>query len=92
MRIAGYIPHQSLKITIFHYENRYSLKFENALYEQTFKIRPMEGLNNEEDIKTLVSPEFLNEIEARFISMHNQMSNVYNSRIMSESDEFDTII
>lgn len=92
MRIAGYISHPSLKITIFHYENRYSLKFENALYEQTFKIRPIDGLNNEEDIRNLVNPEFLQEVEARFVSMHKQMSNVYNSRILPATDEFDAII
>ncbi len=92
MRIIGYIPHPTLKITIFHYENRYSLKFENALYEQTFKIKPVDGLNNEEDIRNMVNPEFLEKIEARFISMHSQMSTVYQKRIPEKSDEFDTII
>lgn len=92
MRILGYIPHPTLKITIFHYENRFSLKFENAMYEQTFKIRPAEGLNNEEDIRNMVNTAFLELIEARFVAMHTQMSAIYESRIKSESDEFDTII
>jgi hypothetical protein len=92
MRIIGYIPHPTLKITIFHYENRFSLKFENASYEQTYKIRPVEGLNNEEDIRNMVSSEFLDKIEARFISMHAQMSAVYQDLITKDSDEFDSII
>ncbi len=92
MRILGYIPHPTLKITIFHYENRFSLKFENALYEQTFKIRPIEGLSNEDEIRKMVNHEFLEQIESRFISMHQQMSSVYQSRILPDADEFDTII
>lgn len=92
MRILGYIPHPTLKITIFHYENRFSLKFENAQYEQTFKLKPVEGLSTEDEIRNMVNDAFLEQIEARFISMHSQMSSVYQSKFKAESDEFDTII
>jgi len=38
MRIIGHIEHPSLKISVFRYEGRTSVKFETALYEQTFKL------------------------------------------------------
>ena len=58
MRIAGYIDHPRLKITIFQQENRYSLKLETALHEQTYKLRKGGAIETTEDVRRLVDQEF----------------------------------
>jgi hypothetical protein len=38
MRVVGEIPHSDCKITIFSWNNRYLIKLEQGLLEQTFKV------------------------------------------------------
>jgi hypothetical protein len=86
MRIAGYIEHPELKITIFHYQNRYSLKFENALFEQTFKLRA-DDYENVDSVRRIVDDAFIETVKIRFDDMASQLLNiVYNT---AESDEID---
>lgn len=70
MRIIGTIEHPHLKITIFKMDQRISVKFENALYEQTFKLGQDERLNSTEAIQNLVDPAFTEQILAIFQQMH----------------------
>jgi len=94
MRIAGYIDHPRLKITIFQQENRYSLKLETALHEQTYKLRKGGSIETTEDVRRLVDTEFLEQIEEEFKHMHRIQRNAL-SRLAptdTEDDEFPTII
>ncbi|MCB0560777.1 MAG: hypothetical protein H6573_22420 [Lewinellaceae bacterium] len=59
MRIAGYIEHPVLKITIFQMENKLSVKLESGLFEQTYKFRTGEQINTVEDIRKLVDDTFI---------------------------------
>ncbi len=91
MRIAGYIEHPTLKITVFIMNNRYSVKFENGVYEQTFKIRQGSGVDSLQDIRDLVNEPFLKTVEANFKVMHETMLEGL-SRFQPEEDEFEEII
>jgi hypothetical protein len=68
MRVVGEIPHPYLKITIFHWNNRYLIKLEHGSYEQTFKVSELD-VHSVEDLYKIVDTEFLKESENRFLEM-----------------------
>ena len=68
MRIVGEIPHPTIKITIFHWNNRYLIKLEVGPFEQTFKIEEYD-LASEEEVKKLISERFIQESIVRFNDM-----------------------
>lgn len=72
MRIIGEIPHPSCKITLFHWNNRYLIKLEQGLLEQTFKIQEYD-LGSEEDLKKIVSEEFIGEALRGFEQMDRSL-------------------
>lgn len=93
MRIVGYIEHPNLKITVFKMDNKISIKFETGMYEQTYKFREMESLNNMEQIKELVNGAFVHNVLNEFQRMHQFKNNALSSFLpQEEEDEFEEII
>jgi hypothetical protein len=78
MRVIGEIPHPNCKITLFHWNNRYLIKLEQGLYEQTFKIQEYD-LTSEDDIRQVVSDTFIQSALERFESMDRAMAQAMNS-------------
>ena len=74
MRVVGELAHPELKITIFHWNNRYLIKLEAGLLEQTFKIHEYD-VSSEEDVKKLIDKDFVNAAIARFNDMAESLSN-----------------
>lgn len=78
MRVVGEIPHPEIKITIFNWNNRYLIKLEAGLMEQTFKLHEYD-VASEEDVKKIVSEEFINQAIGRFhemaVSLHHALQN-----------------
>ena len=70
MRIVGEVLHPQCKITIFHYNEKYSVKIETTLYEQTYKLRDSGTVSGVEGVKTLVTDEFIAKCLLRFGTMH----------------------
>ena len=70
MRIIGHIEHPSLKITVFKMDNRVSVKFENALYEQTYKLGTDERTESMEGVKKWVDPLLTEQVLSGFQQMH----------------------
>ena len=68
MRVVGEIAHPEIKITIFHWNNRYLIKLEAGPFEQTFKIEEYD-LASEEEVKKIVSEEFIQQSIVRFNEM-----------------------
>ncbi len=79
MRVIGEIPHPNCKITIFHWNNRYLIKFEQGSLEQTFKIQEFD-LASESDIKLLISEDFI-QIALRQFDQMGQALNDAMSKI-----------
>jgi hypothetical protein len=73
MRIVGEIPHPECKITIFHWNNKYLLKFELGPFEQTFKISEFD-ISSEDELRKIVSEEFIEQAMARFADMSRSIS------------------
>jgi hypothetical protein len=68
MRVVGEVPHPELKITIFHWNNRYLIKMEAGFFEQTFKIHEYD-VATEEEVKKLIDEEFIQSAILRFNQM-----------------------
>jgi hypothetical protein len=65
MRVVGEIAHPEIKITIFHWNNRYLIKLEAGFFEQTFKVQEYD-VSSEEDVRKIVSDDFIKEAIERF--------------------------
>ncbi len=94
MRIAGYIEHSVLKITIFQMENKYAVKFEAGLFEQTYKFRAGGPLNSVEDIRKLVDSDFTTRVLEEMREMR-EISKRAVGRLSSgggAEDEFEDIL
>ena len=93
MRIIGQIDHPILKISVFKMENRISVKFENELYEQTFKLGDDDRLNSLEAVEKLVDAPMLEDVLAGFQRMHaTRMGAMSRAFPMKEEELFEEII
>jgi hypothetical protein len=92
MRIAGYIDHPILKITIFQMENRFSVKFEDPHLEQTYKFRQGPGLESVADIKRLIDASFMNKVIEQMRTMRKLQVDTLRRRTEEAEDEFDDIL
>jgi len=68
MRLVREIAHPDCKISIFSWNNRYLIKLEQGLLEQTFKI-PETDLTGEDDLLSILDAEFLHQANQRFTDM-----------------------
>ncbi|MFK7946073.1 MAG: hypothetical protein AB8G11_00670 [Saprospiraceae bacterium] len=92
MRIVGDIPNPYCKITIFKTTSRFSVKFEQGNFEQTFKFRVGDAINNLNDVKTIVTEDFINQVLAHFDAMGEIKKQAFNHYMKDFLDEFETII
>ena len=72
MRIVGEIPHDVFKITLFSWNNRYLIKLEAGLLEQTYKINQFD-IGSEADLFKIVDNTFLTEALSRFEEMDKSL-------------------
>ena len=93
MRIIGNIEHPILKISVFKSDNRISVKFENALYEQTFKLGEDERFNNLDSVQKLIDTEMMEDVMAGFQQMHaTRMAMMRRTFPVTEQEVFEVII
>lgn len=72
MRIVDSIPHPSMTISIFHMNDKYQVKFEAGPMEQVFKFA-QEEVKNLENLKKMMSADFIEQTRKRFNEMFLQM-------------------
>ena len=72
MRIVGEIPHDVCKITLFSWNNRYLIKLELGLLEQTYKVNQFD-IASEADLYKIVDESFVKEAMTRFREMDNSL-------------------
>lgn len=68
MKQLADIPHPSCKITLFAWNNKYIVKIERGLLEQTYKVSELEVMG-EDDVREMVSEAFLEKVLQRFEAM-----------------------
>ncbi len=93
MRIIGHIGHSILKITVFKTDNKFSVKFESNLFEQTYKFRESDRIASLEDIQRLVDDDFIDSVLEIFKNM-NSLKNKAMQRNSPEieGDDFEEIV
>jgi hypothetical protein len=93
MRIIGNIEHPSLKISVFKADNRISVKFENGLYEQTFKLGDDERFASMEAVEKFVDAPLLEGVLAGFQHLHSTRMQAMSRQFpVTETETFETII
>lgn len=89
MRIVGYLENiSSCKVTIFQQGLRYMVKFEDGLYEQSFKFRQSEAINSLKDIEQMIDEEFVTEVKQRFTAMRKSVRDLMD-RFIEDDEEFE---
>ena len=73
MRVVREIPHPQCKITVYAWNNRYLIKLEDAMLEQTFKIDQFDVVSDEDLIRVL-DDEFIRLALNRFREMGRSLS------------------
>ena len=73
MRYIKDIPHQQFKISIYQWNNKYIIKIEVGMFEQTYKIEEYE-IANVEEIEKSMDVEFLEKVSARFFGMQEDFA------------------
>ncbi len=69
MRYLKDIPNTQYKISLFHWNGKYIVKFEaGGLFEQTYKLDETE-IMAVEDIDTMLDEEFIKSVTQRFVQM-----------------------
>ena len=74
MRVIKEFSKKEIRISLFSWNNKYLLKFEQGMVEQTFKIPEMD-LSSEEDLEVFWSEAFLSDLQKRFDEMHQSLRN-----------------
>lgn len=82
MRIVGQIEHPVIKITVMQMNNRYVLKLEANMLEQTYKFNEDDNLRSMADIEKIVDETFLNECIKRFSDMNRSRGEAYQRNIL----------
>lgn len=77
MRVIGELPNPNCKITLFNWNEKYLVKFEIGMYEQTYKIDEYEVADDQE-LKALITDEFVQKVMARFDAMHTDWGTLIN--------------
>lgn len=74
-------------------DEKYAVKFESGLFEQTYKLRTGSEITSLEDIKKLVDAKWQHDV-MEILKQMNQTKLAATSRYMSANveDEFDEII
>ncbi len=82
MRIVGYIEHPILKITVMQMNNRFVLKLEANMLEQTYKFHEDDNLRTMTDVEKMVDETFLQECLKRFSDMNKSRGEMYQRNIV----------
>ena len=75
MRVVGEIPHPVYKITLFHYQDRWTVQIANGPYQFRTTVMQMPGMDTVEDIQQLVNEAFLLQARELFAQIHLMTQN-----------------
>lgn len=78
MRVIAELPHPACKITIFSMNQKYIVKFEQASFEQSYKLAELDlsggGVN---DVFEILDEAFIETVIERFKLMRSDFSAAY---------------
>ncbi|MBS9523078.1 hypothetical protein KIH41_05640 [Litoribacter ruber] len=74
MRIVKEMTVSDVRVSIFSWNNKYLLKFEQGMVEQTFKVSETDILE-ESDLDQFLGGPFFDAVQKRFEEMHQSLYN-----------------
>ena len=86
MRIEGYIPHKTFKITVFKSGSRYLIKFENADFEIVSRLRDG-AVSGFKEVRSLVDQQMLKAVENQFDALYGIRKDAFARLRNTSSDE-----
>jgi hypothetical protein len=91
MRVVGDIPHSYCKITIFQTTNRYSVKFEQDGFEQTYKFRIGDAINGLSDVRKIITEQVIEQVIEEFKAMAAIKKIAFDGFMSNALNEFEDI-
>lgn len=77
MRVIAELPHPDFKITIFSMNQKFIVKMERGVLEQTYKIAEMDTLDGVNSVFEILDEEFLKTVAERFVAMGTDFKTAY---------------
>jgi hypothetical protein len=77
MRIIAELPHPDFKISIFNMNQKFIVKIEKGVLEQSYKIPEMDLTDGVNSVFELLDEEFLKSVTARFSEMNKDFKDTY---------------
>ncbi|MBC7745657.1 MAG: hypothetical protein H7096_11190 [Flavobacterium sp.] len=77
MRVVAELPHPVCKITIFSMNQKFIIKLEKGIYEQTYKLAEMDLTGGINDVFKILDDAFMAEAGVRFNQMRMDFMNAY---------------
>ncbi len=69
MRVVAELPHKVCKITIFSMNQKFIIKLEKGIYEQTYKVSEKDLTDGVNDVFKMLDDEFMEKVGLRFDQM-----------------------
>lgn len=77
MRIIAELPHPDCKISIFSMNQKFIIKFEQGVLEQSYKLAETDVIDGVNGVFELLDGEFISEVIAQFKVMRQTFMNAY---------------
>ena len=77
MRVIAELPHPEFKITIFSMNQKFIVKMEKGILEQSYKIPDMDLTDGINSVFEILDEAFLATVAARFIDMGKDFKDAY---------------
>ncbi|EON78621.1 hypothetical protein ADIS_0971 [Lunatimonas lonarensis] len=74
MRVIKELSNEGIRVSVFSWNNKYLLKFEQGMIEQTFKVSELDVLD-EQSLDGFLQGEFWELVKKRFEEMHRCLRN-----------------
>ncbi|NEU07091.1 hypothetical protein GZH53_02090 [Flavihumibacter sp. R14] len=69
MRVVAELPHAVCKITIFSMNQKFIIKLEKGIYEQTYKVAEIDLTDGVNGVFKILDDEFMKAVAHRFETM-----------------------
>lgn len=92
MRVIGHVDHPHYKITIFHFNNRHTIKIEDGMLEQSYAYRDGSVVSSLSEAQAVVTSDFLQNCKLVFDQMKIEYKPIRETQLDHSDDDFDEII
>ncbi len=77
MRVVAELPHPECKITIFSMNQKYLIKIEKGIFEQTYKLSELDITDGVNGVFQILDEEFMAGVVQRFETMRDDFHAAY---------------